>query len=104
MLKSSTVRAPDQYRRGAIERRPHRRVYFRSTGGLGTQQHPDPWDTPVLLTVPEACARLGGISRWKLYQEMNRLKLSFVHIGRRRFIPHDDLLVYVEQLRKEQQG
>lgn len=56
--------------------------------------------TPLLLTVPEASDAL-RISRWALYQLINKRRLKSVVIGRRRLIPQDDLHEFISQLRAE---
>lgn len=58
-------------------------------------------DGTQLLTVTEARTRL-RISKWKLYDLMNRLQLGYVHIGRRRFIPVDALRQYVQKLWRQE--
>ncbi|WP_060880187.1 MULTISPECIES: helix-turn-helix domain-containing protein [Streptomyces] len=57
-------------------------------------------DGTQLLTVLEARQRL-RISKWKLYDLMNRRLLEYVHIGSRRFIPVDALRKYVNQIWRE---
>lgn len=57
-------------------------------------------DGTQLLTVLEARQRL-RISKWKLYDLMNRRLLGYVHIGKRRFIPVDALRQYIMGLWKE---
>lgn len=51
----------------------------------------------LLLTVPEAAARL-RISRWSLYQLINQGALTSVKIGRRRLVPALALERYVQAL------
>lgn len=55
---------------------------------------------PLLLSVPEACDAL-RISRWALYQLINKRRLKTVRIDRRRFIAPADLVTFVEELRRE---
>lgn len=55
---------------------------------------------PLLLTVPEACEAL-RISRWSLYQLINRRRLKTVRIDRRRLIAPADLTALIEELREE---
>jgi excisionase family DNA binding protein len=55
---------------------------------------------PLLLTVPEACEAL-RISRWSLYQLINKRRLKTVRIDRRRLIAPADLTALVEELRTE---
>jgi excisionase family DNA binding protein len=55
---------------------------------------------PLLLTVPEACDAL-RVSRWQLYQLINKRRLKSVRINRRRFIVPADLTALVEELREE---
>lgn len=40
---------------------------------------------PVLLTIPEVCAML-RVSRWSVYQLINKRRLKTVQIGRRRLV------------------
>lgn len=55
---------------------------------------------PLLVTIPEACAAL-RISRWSLYQLINKRRLKTVRIDRRRLIATIDLAALVEELRAE---
>ena len=55
---------------------------------------------PALLTVDEARAIL-RISRWSLYQLINRRRLKTVRIGQRRLIAADDLRAFLDSLRHE---
>jgi len=55
---------------------------------------------PLLLTVPEACDAL-RISRWSLYQLINKRRLKTVRIDRRRLIAPADLTALIEELRAE---
>lgn len=55
---------------------------------------------PLLITIPEACAAL-RISRWSLYQLINKRRLKTVRIDRRRLIATTDLTALVEELRAE---
>jgi len=57
-------------------------------------------ESPLLLTIPEACDAL-RISRWSLYQLINKRRLKTVRIDRRRLIAPADLAALVEQLRQE---
>ncbi|TDD62030.1 DNA-binding protein [Kribbella antibiotica] len=54
----------------------------------------------LLLTVAEASDAL-RISRWALYQLINKRRLKSVLIGRRRLVPQEDLNAFVAQLRTE---
>jgi excisionase family DNA binding protein len=56
--------------------------------------------TPLLLTVTEACDAL-RISRWSLYQLINKRRLKSVRIDRRRFVTTVDLAAFVDELRVE---
>jgi len=62
-----------------------------------------PDGAPLLLTVPEACEAL-RISRWSLYQLINKRRLNTVRIDRRRLIAPADLTALVEELRQEGDG
>ena len=64
------------------------------------QQTSQPDARPVLHSVPEAASAL-GIGRSLLYQLLAAGEIASVSIGRRRLIPADALVAYVEQLRKE---
>jgi len=55
-------------------------------------------DTPLLLTVPEAAAKL-GISRSSFYELIRGKKLEIVKIGRSTRIPESDIVSFVERLR-----
>jgi excisionase family DNA binding protein len=55
---------------------------------------------PVLLTISEACEAL-KISRWSLYQLINKRRLKTVRIKRRRLITPADLTALIEELREE---
>jgi excisionase family DNA binding protein len=55
---------------------------------------------PVLLTIEEARAVL-RISRWSLYQLINRQRLKTIRIGHRRLIDADDLRALLDELRRE---
>lgn len=50
---------------------------------------------PGLLTIPEACAALGGISRPSIYSLLNAGTLRSVHVGRRRLIPAAAIADYI---------
>jgi excisionase family DNA binding protein len=62
----------------------------------------DPADDrpPALLTIEEARSIL-RISRWSLYQLINRRRLRTVTIGQRRLIAAEDLRAFIEGLRQE---
>lgn len=62
-----------------------------------------PEGVPLLLTVPEACRAL-RISRWSLYQLINKRRLKTVHIDRRRLVAPADLTALIEELRQEEDG
>ena len=51
---------------------------------------------PRLLSVPDSCAALGGISRAELYKQFAR-GLRVVHVGRRVFVPEAELRRFIEQ-------
>jgi hypothetical protein len=50
---------------------------------------------PRLLSVPEACAALGGLSRAELYKQMGA-GLRAVRVGRRVFIAEAELRRFIE--------
>lgn len=59
--------------------------------------------TPVrpkqaLISIPEACAYLGGIHRVTLYRRIREGHLKLVHIGSRSFISTAELDSYIEKL------
>jgi excisionase family DNA binding protein len=51
---------------------------------------PGPLPERLALSVEEA-ARLVGISRRQIYEEITRGRLRTVKVGKRRLVPHDDL-------------
>lgn len=55
-------------------------------------------DTALLLSIPEARDRLGGISNTTIYELVNRGLLTKVNIGRRGFITADSITRYVDSL------
>lgn len=55
-----------------------------------------------LLLRPEECANSLGIGRSKLYQLLASRRLESLTIGRRRLIPREALLAFVERERREQ--
>ncbi|MEC3979631.1 helix-turn-helix domain-containing protein [Amycolatopsis sp. H20-H5] len=55
---------------------------------------------PLLLSVVEAADAL-RISRWALYQLINKRRLKTVRIRSRRLVAPADLAALVEELRKE---
>lgn len=57
-------------------------------------------NTPLLLTMQEASDAL-RISRWQLYQLINRRRLKTIRISRRRFIVPADLNALIDELRAE---
>ncbi|MER2634858.1 MAG: helix-turn-helix domain-containing protein [Rhizobiaceae bacterium] len=44
-----------------------------------------------LYSIPEACSRLGNISRGALYILHNRKKIGFVKLGRRTFVSAEEI-------------
>lgn len=49
-----------------------------------------------LLSLPEACAALGGISRSALYEgPLARGELRVIHVGRRVFVPSGAIAEYI---------
>jgi hypothetical protein len=53
---------------------------------------------PTILSVPAACAELGGISRTTLWTLVRDRHLEQVHIGRRAFITAESIAAYVDSL------
>jgi excisionase family DNA binding protein len=56
---------------------------------------------PTLLTIPETCDIL-RISRWSVYQLINKGRLKTIRIDRRRLIVSADLTALIEELREEE--
>ena len=52
----------------------------------------------LLVPIPDACARLGGIGRTSLYELVNRGEVVKVNVGRRGFITAKSLEAYVDRL------
>ena len=50
-----------------------------------------------LVTITEARAFLGGVSRAFLYKEFDEGRLPFVHVGRRRMVPRQALIAYAAE-------
>lgn len=57
-------------------------------------------NAPLLLSIVEAADAL-RISRWALYQLINKRRLKTVRIQSRRLVAPADLATLVEELRKE---
>lgn len=55
-------------------------------------------DNQLLIPVPTACARLGGVSRTTIYELVKQRELVKVNIGRRGFITAESLEAYVDRL------
>jgi excisionase family DNA binding protein len=55
---------------------------------------------PLALAIPEA-ARISGIGRSKIYEEVNKGHLRLVKIGRRSVILMDDLRAWLASKAKE---
>lgn len=55
---------------------------------------------PLLLTIEDVRAAL-QVSRWQVYQMINKRQLKTVTIGRRRLVVPEDLKALVEELRKQ---
>lgn len=51
-----------------------------------------------LLTVPDACCALGGISRAQLYRLIQAGDIETAHIGRLMRIPSQSLDAYIDRL------
>lgn len=56
--------------------------------------------TPKLLTLKEASTVL-RVSRWKLFDLINKRKIDTIKIGRRRLVPADELTKLIAELREE---
>jgi len=52
-----------------------------------------------LISVPEACKRL-GIGQWNVYQQINKNALKSVKIGKRRLISVNALNHFIKTLEK----
>jgi len=59
---------------------------------------------PLLHSIPEAQAMLGGVSRSTLYVEIQAGRIAVVKLGRRTYIAHDELERYVRSLRQSQEA
>lgn len=53
-----------------------------------------------LCSVPETCALL-RVSRWQVYQLINKRQLGSIKIGRRRLVPLDEIEAYLRRRRRE---
>lgn len=51
----------------------------------------------LLLTIPDACKMLGGITRPTLYGLINRRQLDRVRIGTRAFITVESLRAFIDR-------
>ena len=58
-----------------------------------------PTITPLLHTIPETQKLLGGLSRTFVYELLGSGQLKSVKIGKRRLVPHDEIVRLVELLR-----
>jgi excisionase family DNA binding protein len=56
--------------------------------------------TPKLLTLKEASTVL-RVSRWKLFDLINKRRIDTIKIGRRRLVPADALTKLIAELREE---
>jgi excisionase family DNA binding protein len=54
-------------------------------------------DEPILLSLEQVRRKL-GVSRWTLYQIINRGELQTVHIGHRHLVHPDQLQRYLDWL------
>jgi len=52
----------------------------------------------MLVSIPDTCAELGGVSRTTVYDLVNRGLLVKVNVGSRGFITGPSLTAYVESL------
>lgn len=57
-------------------------------------------DEPLLLTVPEACARL-RISRWTFYRLIGEGRVETIRLGSRRLVPVAGLERLIERSAQE---
>lgn len=57
----------------------------------------------LLVPIPEAGERLGGIGNTTVYELVNRGELVKVNIGRRGFITAESIAAYVDRLRQAAQ-
>jgi excisionase family DNA binding protein len=60
----------------------------------------DKTDEPAMLSVAEACKRL-GFSKWMLYRQMSEGKLASVKVGSRRLIPVRAIKEFIRKLEEE---
>jgi hypothetical protein len=54
--------------------------------------------TRMLVSIPDTCAELGGVSRTTVYDLVNRGLLKKVNVGSRGFIVGESLTAYVQSL------
>ncbi len=52
----------------------------------------------MLVSIPDTCAELGGVSRTTIYDLVNRGLLTKVNIGSRGFVTSESLTAYVSSL------
>jgi excisionase family DNA binding protein len=71
---------------------PHhtRGLAIELTGMTSTIEMDEPLSNRLALSVQEA-AKVVGISRRQIYEEMSRGRLRSIKVGKRRLVPHDDL-------------
>jgi predicted DNA-binding transcriptional regulator AlpA len=50
-----------------------------------------------LLSIPEACAALGGIGRSSLYAELGSGRVRSIKLGRRRLVPSGAIAAYINE-------
>ncbi len=68
---------------------------------MTTTNHEAPQATPRLLSINDACQTL-GVSRWTMYQLINRRRIKTVRVLGRHLIAPEDLDDFVEQLRNQE--
>lgn len=55
----------------------------------------------MLVSIPDTCAELGGVSRTTVYDLVNRGLLKKVNIGTRGFVTGESLAAYVRSLAQQ---
>lgn len=57
---------------------------------------------PLTHTIPEATQYLRGVGRTKLYELIEAGEIETITVGRRRLVPHQALVDFVERTREAQ--
>jgi hypothetical protein len=62
---------------------------------MSTKKPADAVVASLLFSIDQTCARLGNMSRTKLYDEMSSGDLEYIQIGDRRFTTDEHLQRYI---------